>query len=242
MVLHLYRLITRTIIFQGGGSTERPSKNYIRFETRQKRADTKRALKGLLFNDTFQDYFPNMKGKNCANENADHSDSSKKKSRTKSSSRNANKAQYKRIKRKLQREGYSDDDNSERVCHATFRNKSYTWSFKSWEDTNSRNSTNEFEWREYCNWSDDRNSKWQNPSDIESDDELCSVGSSSDRRLLGLPSEGPLKIEDVKNAFRLSALKWHPDKHQGPSQETAEEKFKLCVSAYKSLCTALSSA
>ncbi|KAL1293276.1 hypothetical protein AAHE18_19G061500 [Arachis hypogaea] len=67
-------------------------------------------------------------------------------------------------------------------------------------------------------------------------------GSSSDRTILGLPATGPLKIEDVKNAFRLSALKWHPDKHQGPSQAMAEEKFKLCVNAYKSLCNALSTA
>ncbi|KAK7316980.1 hypothetical protein RJT34_00835 [Clitoria ternatea] len=66
------------------------------------------------------------------------------------------------------------------------------------------------------------------------------LGSGSDRTILGLPPTGPLKIEDVKNAFRLSALKWHPDKHQGPSQAIAEEKFKLCVNAYKTLCNALS--
>lgn len=225
-----------------GGSVERPSKKYIRFATREKRADTKRALKGLLFNDRFQDYLPNTKGKSCLNEEDDHSDSLKKESRTMSSSRHANKAQRKRIKRKLQREGtYTDDEHSKPIFHATFGYKYYTWSFKSRGDTNSWNSTNEFEWREHSNWSDNGNSKWQNPSDIESDDESCSVGSSSDRRLLGLPSEGPLKIEDVKNAFRLSALKWHPDKHQGPAQETAEEKFKLCVNAYKTLCSALSS-
>ncbi|KAL5145889.1 hypothetical protein HKD37_06G015830 [Glycine soja] len=66
------------------------------------------------------------------------------------------------------------------------------------------------------------------------------LGSCSDRTVLGLPPTGPLKIEDVKNAFQLSALKWHPDKHQGPSQAMAEEKFKLCVNAYKTLCNALS--
>ncbi|PNX79985.1 heat shock protein binding, partial [Trifolium pratense] len=42
--------------------------------------------------------------------------------------------------------------------------------------------------------------------------------SSSDRTILGLPPTGPLKIEDVKIAYHLSALKRHPDKHQGPSQ------------------------
>ncbi|KAJ6744409.1 CHAPERONE DNAJ-DOMAIN SUPERFAMILY PROTEIN-RELATED [Salix purpurea] len=40
-------------------------------------------------------------------------------------------------------------------------------------------------------------------------------------------------------SFRLSALKWHPDKHQGASQAAAGERFKLCVDAYKSLCDAL---
>ncbi|CAL1379866.1 unnamed protein product [Linum trigynum] len=58
---------------------------------------------------------------------------------------------------------------------------------------------------------------------------------------LGLPLSGPLEIEEVKNAFRESALKWHPDRsHQGDSQVAAAEKFKLCVSAYKSLSSALS--
>ncbi|ERN12959.1 hypothetical protein AMTR_s00040p00015720 [Amborella trichopoda] len=56
--------------------------------------------------------------------------------------------------------------------------------------------------------------------DSDSDEDSCVVGSYSDRITLGLPSSGPLKIEDVKNAFRASALKWHPDKHQGPSQVT----------------------
>ncbi|KAL0449764.1 UNVERIFIED_CONTAM: hypothetical protein Slati_1532800 [Sesamum latifolium] len=41
-------------------------------------------------------------------------------------------------------------------------------------------------------------------------------------------------------SFRLSALKWHPDKHQGSSRADAEEKFKHCVNAYKSLCDAFS--
>jgi len=38
--------------------------------------------------------------------------------------------------------------------------------------------------------------------------------------------------------FRASALKWHPDKHQGDSQTMASEKFKSCVEAYKSLSDA----
>lgn len=132
-----------------------------------------------------------------------------------------------------------DDDDPGRHFQATFGNRSYSWSFKSWEESFSQSQTNGFEWREDSN---SRN-KWRTPSDDESDDdddEPYIIGSNLDRITLGLPVNGPLKIDEVKHAFRLSALKWHPDKHQGPSQALAEEKFKVCVSAYKSLCNALS--
>ncbi|KAG5072280.1 hypothetical protein JHK86_007491 [Glycine max] len=60
------------------------------------------------------------------------------------------------------------------------------------------------------------------------------------RRLaLGLSVSGPLKLEDVKNAYRPCALKWHPDRHQGSSKAVAEEKFELCSAAYQSLCDSL---
>ncbi|XP_057501187.1 uncharacterized protein LOC130785128 isoform X1 [Actinidia eriantha] len=229
---------------------QQPSKNYIRYETRQKRADAKRALKDLLFNSgsskvTYQNYFPRMdETTNWNTEHADHSEGSDKKSRSKSSARRAAKALHKRMKRKLRRESFSEDldEHSRTTFQATFGNRWYTWSFKSWEESFLRNSTNGFEWRDDSNWTNSRNRKWNNPSDIESNDESCAVGSASDRTILGLSTKGPLKMEDVKNAFRLSALKWHPDKHQGSSQAVAEEKFKLCVNAYKSLCSAISSA
>uniref|UniRef100_A0A0R0JH39 J domain-containing protein n=1 Tax=Glycine max TaxID=3847 RepID=A0A0R0JH39_SOYBN len=139
------------------------------------------------------------------------------------------------------------DGHPEQIFQATFGNKWYTWSFNNWSGFSSEHSTSGFEWREHSN----RTNKWKNESDIEHDDDDDScVGSCSDRTVLGLPPTGPLKIEDVKNAFQLSALKWHPDKHQGPSQVSlkysfdqfamAEEKFKLCVNAYKTLCNALS--
>ncbi|KAF9586979.1 hypothetical protein IFM89_039851 [Coptis chinensis] len=48
----------------------------------------------------------------------------------------------------------------------------------------------------------------------------------TDRTILGLPPTGPSKIDAVKTAFRSSALKWHPDKHQGPSQGSSKSLGK----------------
>ncbi|XP_026413796.1 uncharacterized protein LOC113309562 isoform X2 [Papaver somniferum] len=62
---------------------------------------------------------------------------------------------------------------------------------------------------------------------------------ASDRLALGLSASGPLKLEDVKNAYRSCALRWHPDRHQCCSKDLAEEKFKLCSAAYQSLCDKL---
>nr|GME01746.1 DnaJ/Hsp40 domain-containing protein [Ipomoea batatas] len=58
----------------------------------------------------------------------------------------------------------------------------------------------------------------------------------SERLALGLNPSGPLNLEDVKNAYRSCALKWHPDRHAGPSKVVAEEKFKVCSAAYQLLC------
>ncbi|KFK35028.1 hypothetical protein AALP_AA5G224600 [Arabis alpina] len=69
-------------------------------------------------------------------------------------------------------------------------------------------------------------------NDTESDQE-------SQRQTLGLSSSGPLNIEDVKNAYRACALKWHPDRHHDSTKNAAEEKFKLCTMAYQSLCEKL---
>ncbi|CAA0813147.1 Chaperone DnaJ-domain superfamily protein, partial [Striga hermonthica] len=40
----------------------------------------------------------------------------------------------------------------------------------------------------------------------------------SDGVALGLVSSGRLNVDDVKNAYRACALKWHPDRHQGSSK------------------------
>lgn len=226
-------------------SGQQPSKSHIKYVTRQKRADAKQALKSLLYNSgsskfSFEDketkWNPSWYG-----DQDDRSNSYSNKGQPRSGQRFGGKPQ-KKTKRKIRRESFCEDfdDHPEQIFQATFGNRWYTWSFSNMRGSSSSEySTSGFEWREHSN----RTNKWKSASDIESDDDdSCCVGSSSDRTTLGLPPNGPLKIDDVKNAFRLSALKWHPDKHQGPSQAMAEEKFKLCVNAYKSLCNALSTA
>ncbi|KAG2309476.1 hypothetical protein Bca52824_029224 [Brassica carinata] len=74
-------------------------------------------------------------------------------------------------------------------------------------------------------------------SDSESESE---PNQASHRQALGLSPSGPLNLKDVKHAYRVCALKWHPDRHQGSTKEAAEAKFKLCSVAYQSLCEKLS--
>ncbi|XP_022158416.1 uncharacterized protein LOC111024907 [Momordica charantia] len=228
-----------------GEKGKEPSKNYVRYVTRQRRADAKKALKDLLYNNgsTFQNKESkwSLGGRWSTEESSDQSGSCDKKERAKSSMRHMGKSQHKKTKRKFRRESFYDDfdNDSETVFHTRFGNRSYAWSFGSCKES-SENSAFGFEWTQPPNWKNRRAAEWDNSSDCESDEETTDVGSCSDRTILGLPQKGPLKIEDVKTAFRLSALKWHPDKHQGSSQAIAEEKFKLCVNAYNSLCCALS--
>ncbi|KAK8644514.1 hypothetical protein V6N13_123819 [Hibiscus sabdariffa] len=225
-----------------GRSKQQTTKNNVRFTVHQKRADTKTALKHLLHssgcsNVSFQDEVPTW---NFDGTKGWDSDASDKKRRSRFSGRHAQKSNHKRSKGKLKRESFSEEfDHPERIFQAKFGNKWYTWS--SGVDHSFKNPESGFDWRGKPGWTNQRTRAWEGASDEESEeDESFDVGSCSDREILGLPQTGPLMIEDVKNAFRISALKWHPDKHQGPLQEMAEEKFKLCVDAYKSLCHALS--
>ncbi|XP_050947546.1 uncharacterized protein LOC103499655 isoform X2 [Cucumis melo] len=216
----------------GGGHGKEPPKSYVRYVTRQRRSDAKKALKNLLYNSGST--FPKKESKwslggHWPSDESDQSSNCNKKGRAKSSTQKFGKSQHKRPKRKFGRESFFANDfnnDYETTFHATFGDRSYSWSFG---------------WTNPPNWKNQRAKEWDNLSDCESDDEKTpDVGSCSDRAILGLPRTGPLKMEEVKTAFRLSALKWHPDKHPGPSQAMAEEKFKLCVNAYNSLCSALS--
>ena len=100
---------------------------------------------------------------------------------------------------KLKRESFSDDENHpETIFQATYGKRWYTWSFNAQRDFY-QDTPSGFEWREPSSGKDS-NKSWENSSDIESDDEECTIGSCSDRKILGLPLTGPLNTEDVKKA------------------------------------------
>ncbi|XP_020246755.1 uncharacterized protein LOC109824543 isoform X1 [Asparagus officinalis] len=215
------------------GSHQQPSKQclgqpYVRYAVRQKRANAKRELNDLLSGKLSKNYIWDQKLSWGAEEIT---------SGRKDSSHSENPKRNKGWQNK--KSFYYDDDceQSEPNFSATFGgHKFYTWS---WENPNFQSSTYGFEWRDETNWEKSKK-RFCNESDVE-DDSSNVVGLYSHRVALGLPPTGPLKLDDVKCAFRASALKWHPDMHQGPSQAIAGEKFKQCVDAYNSLCNALKS-
>ncbi|KAL9158881.1 hypothetical protein ABFS82_08G097500 [Erythranthe guttata] len=196
-------------------------KNHIRFAVREKRSDTKRALNTILSNGgcstSTAESFPRI--------GDDYTDQLNKKSRIIGQAR---RAYHKKMKRKHRKDNLSADydDNPDRA----FVNRTF------------RASEIGFDWKEFYEQNKGRFGKHGSKSSTESGDKSFTVGTYADRKILGLSTTGPLEIEDVKAAFRVSALKWHPDKHQGSSKGDAEEKFKDCVNAYKSLCNTLSGA
>ncbi|XP_015581810.1 uncharacterized protein LOC8267072 isoform X2 [Ricinus communis] len=131
-----------------------------------------------------------------------------------------------------------DEVDVESIFRSAFGgNRYFYWSFINEENPH---------WRRSSNYSNYYERTWRHrfEHDYDSSPESDSLGSdlASDRLALGLSASGPLKIEDVKNAYRACALKWHPDRHQGSSKAIAEEKFKLCSAAYQSLCDKLAPA
>ncbi|KAF4370698.1 hypothetical protein F8388_025077 [Cannabis sativa] len=131
-----------------------------------------------------------------------------------------------------------EDDyvDTETIFRSAFGgNRFYHWSFLNEENTqwrsSSRFSKNSWNWRHRIEEEYEYEYEYESES-LESD-------LSSHRLALGLSVSGPLKLEEVKNAYRACALKWHPDRHLGSSKAVAEEKFKLCSAAYQSLCDKL---
>nr|XP_010909601.1 uncharacterized protein LOC105035663 isoform X2 [Elaeis guineensis] len=124
-----------------------------------------------------------------------------------------------------------DDDEVETIFRSAFGGARYSyWSFSGFEN---------FQWRNSSSHAHSKSSRnWSYESDDETDTSLESE-LASERLALGLSASGPLKLEEVKNAYRACALRWHPDRHQGASKVAAEEKFKHCSAAYKILCDRL---
>lgn len=225
--------------------SQQPSKNHVRYEIRHKRANAKKALNNLLYRSgcprfpiQSEDPLWKIDVPNIWNDERENHSDSLEKARSKCSPRRTRKPDYRRMRRKSREEYFHEDndDHPDRVYQATFGNRTYTWTFKPRQDPFFSIFTREFVWKE------EKCTSGNEGKERDTANEFASgfVGLSADRALLGLPPRGPINMDDVKNAFRLSAKKWHPDMHQGPSQEIAEERFKLCVNAYKSLCSALS--
>ncbi|EXC30840.1 hypothetical protein L484_028019 [Morus notabilis] len=131
---------------------------------------------------------------------------------------------------------FCDDDDNDTSAEAFFRsifggNRFYYWSFVDGENPQWSNSST-YSGRSW-NW------RHRFEEECEYESECSQPDLASDRLALGLSAYGPLKLEDVKNAYRTCALNWHPDRHQGSSKVVAEEKFKLCSAAYQSLCDKL---
>ncbi|KAJ7976000.1 DnaJ domain containing protein [Quillaja saponaria] len=130
-----------------------------------------------------------------------------------------------------------EDVDVENIFRSTFGgSRFFYWSFINDEDPQWRSSTRysnyygkSWNWR---HWSEEE-------SDSSTESDSLDLALASDRQALGLSASGPLKLKDVKNAYRACALKWHPDRHHGSSKALAEEKFKVCSAAYQSLCDKL---
>ncbi|PKA45889.1 hypothetical protein AXF42_Ash016915 [Apostasia shenzhenica] len=126
-----------------------------------------------------------------------------------------------------------DDDGVDNIFQSAFGGKYYYYSSSSCENS---------KWRASFGYTGRKSSSYytDETDDETNEDTGCDTFKQSDlaseRLTLGLSASGPLKLEEVKTAYRACALRWHPDRHQGSSKAMAEEKFKHCSAAYKSLC------
>ncbi|KAF2307772.1 hypothetical protein GH714_031600 [Hevea brasiliensis] len=108
-----------------------------------------------------------------------------------------------------------DDLDVETIFRSAFGgNRYFYWSFINEENPQWRSSSG------YSNYYG-RNWRYRVEYDYDSSPESDGLESelASNRLALGLSASGPLKLEDIKNAYRECALKWHPDRHQGSSKD-----------------------
>ncbi|KAK3141071.1 hypothetical protein QOZ80_4BG0329230 [Eleusine coracana subsp. coracana] len=223
------------------------SRNYERYVVRQKRAEGKKALKDYLL---YGKPSPHLQdGSTGSFSNSHHVPRFKtfRKGHHPHWSSKSRQGVHNQRKKKKDEARFSKFFHEDQYVHpddlfeAIFgAHRGFTWSHVSWEGFRFRDKSFRFRWTGESN-------KEQLPSDSEDESEddtreTTSIGSHAHRTILGLPPRGPLTLDDVKTAFRASALRWHPDRHPGSSQAVAEEKFKLCVNAYNSLCSVLKAA
>ncbi|KAJ1432838.1 DnaJ domain containing protein [Sesbania bispinosa] len=132
-----------------------------------------------------------------------------------------------------------DDFDVENIFRSAFGgNRFFYWSFINEENSQWR-SGGFSNYRKSWNWRHRRENEYDSSTESDSESDSSYSDLVSDRLALGLSASGPLKLEDVKIAYRACALKWHPDRHQGSSKVIGEEKFKHCSAAYQSLCDKL---
>ncbi|OAY78499.1 hypothetical protein ACMD2_15781 [Ananas comosus] len=231
------------VLLQGERSSQKPSKNYIRYAVRRKRAESKKALKDyLLYGKSSHLNFqlPASAYKQASDQRASALGSDK----FISAFHHGNWSKHFSFGWQSNQSFYDFHDEDDfihpgSVFETVFgRHRGFAWSYILWENFRLNDTKFTFKWSDESRRQKAQKRIWSE-SDDDSDDESTNVGSQAHRVTLGLPLTGPLKLDEVKSAFRVSALKWHPDKHQGPSQAIAEEKFKLCVNAYNSLCSVL---
>uniref|UniRef100_A0ACD5U049 Uncharacterized protein n=1 Tax=Avena sativa TaxID=4498 RepID=A0ACD5U049_AVESA len=199
----------------------------IRFNVREKRADAKSALKNILLNGgSFQERSNKQTRQQKAGGN----------SKVSSGPGNSPHSKGRRVP---DWRNFDDDDSSDSPYGSFGGKASFTWYWPG-DDDELGSTPSGFQWREEPRSTKSRERIW-NESDVDEEDESCRDDLKSHRTSLGLPASGPLKLDHIKSAFRASALKWHPDKHQGSSQTDAEEKFRRCVEAYNTLAGAFKS-
>ncbi|RCV15595.1 hypothetical protein SETIT_3G069100v2 [Setaria italica] len=216
--------------FHSSAAALSKSTPHIRFAVREKRRDAKSALKNILLN-----------GSPCQESINKQMRKQKGSGRPKVQHSCPGKNLYGKNKRGQNWKSFDDDECTD-TPYGTFGGKrSFTWYWPG-ENDELGSSPSGFQWRDESQSAKSRK-KFLNESDLD-EEEVSGSGHDdlrSYRISLGLPILGPLKLAHIKAAFRASALKWHPDKHQGPSQAEAEEKFRRCVEAYNVLTCAFKS-
>ncbi|KAJ0028416.1 hypothetical protein Pint_36413 [Pistacia integerrima] len=113
-------------------------------------------------------------------------------------------------------DGGEIDVDVEKILGSVFgKSRCFFWSFIHEENTKRRSSSSY-----YYEYTNSRNWRARIEEEYESSTESDNLDSdmASDRQALGLSAYGPLKLEEVKTAYRACALKWHPDRHQGSSK------------------------